>query len=90
MCGVEILDLPCLDSGHNSNLTSEEMVDIRNQGISVDDNNYPAPKIIPVPRNIPLPQLEKDNSWRLEGIIFPGQSNNLHNTNAALDYYSCE
>ena len=27
--GVEILDLPCLASGHNSNLTSEDIADLQ-------------------------------------------------------------
>ena len=71
VCDVEILDLPCLASGHNSNLTSEDMADIRRQGISVDENNDPEPENIPVPKNIPLTQLEEEKSWRYEGIIYP-------------------
>ena len=43
---------------HNSTLTYEDMADLRIQGISVDNNNDPAPKNIHVPENIPLPQLE--------------------------------
>ena len=43
VCGVEILDLLCLDSGHNLNLTSEETADLRRQGIAVGDNNEPSP-----------------------------------------------
>ena len=54
VCGVEISDLPCLASGHNSNLTSEDMADLWRQGISVDDNNDPYPGKIPVPGNIPF------------------------------------
>ena len=46
---VEIWDLPCLASGHNLNLTSEEMADLWRQGIAVDDNNDPAPENIPDP-----------------------------------------
>ena len=57
VCGVEILDLPCLASGHNLNLTSEDMADLRRQGISVNNENDPFPKNIPVPRNTPLTQL---------------------------------
>ena len=90
MCGVEIFDLPCLASGHNPNLTSEDMDDIRRQGIDADDNNNPAPKNIPVPENIPLTQLEEDNSWISEGIIFPSRSNNLYNTNADFGNFSRE
>ena len=88
--GVEILDLPCLASRNNLNLTSEDMADIRRQGISVYDNKEPALKKIPVPENILLTQLEEDNSWRYEGIICPRRSNNLQNTNAAFKKYSRE
>ena len=62
MCGVKILFLPCLASGHNSNLTYEDMVDIRRQGISVDKDNDPAPENISVNGNIPLTKLEEENS----------------------------
>ena len=55
VCGIEILGLPCLASGNNLNLTSEDMADIWSQGIAVNDNNDPYSKNIPVPVNIPLP-----------------------------------
>ena len=87
MCGVGISDLPCLASGNNSNLNYEYMDDIRRQGISVNSHNVPAPENIPVPRKITLPKLEEDNRWRYEGIIFPRQSNNSHDTNAAFKNY---
>ena len=58
VCGVEISDLPYLASGHNFNLTYEEMSVIRHQGIAVDDDSKPDPGKITVPQNIPLPQLE--------------------------------
>ena len=57
VCGVEILDLPCLASGENSNLTSDDMADLRSQVISVNDDKNPAPKTITDPQNITLPQL---------------------------------
>ena len=41
--GVEFSYLPCLASGQNSNLTSDDMADLRRQGIAVDDENDPAP-----------------------------------------------
>ena len=69
MCGVEISDLLCLVSGHNLNLTSEDMADLRRQGIAVNDDNEPATENIPVPENTPLTQLEEENSWIYEGII---------------------
>ena len=46
--GVEISDLPCLASGQNSNFTSDDMADLRRQGIAVDDNSDPVPeKLLP-------------------------------------------
>ena len=42
--GVKNLDLPCLASGHNSSLTSEDMADLWCQEITVDGNSKPAPK----------------------------------------------
>ena len=87
VCGVEISDLPCLTTGHNSNLTPKGMADILRQGTAVDDENDPAPKNIPVTGNIILPQLEEENSWVLKGIFFPRQSNHLHKNNADFKSY---
>ena len=56
--GIEISDLTCLASGHNSNLTSEYMADLWFQDINVDNKNDPVPQNIPVPKNKPLTQLE--------------------------------
>ena len=53
VCGVEILDLPCLASGHNSNLISEDMADLRRQGIDVDDDNDPDPEKLLSPKTFP-------------------------------------
>ena len=72
------------------NLTSEDMADLRRQGIAVNNDNDHAPENIPVPRNIPLTQLEEENSWRYEVIICPRQSNNLHNNYAAFKNYTRE
>ena len=72
------------------NLTSEDMADLWLQVIAVNDDNDPAPKNIPDPENTPLPQLEDENSWMLERIICPRQSNNLHNKYAAFGHYSRE
>ena len=46
VCGVEISDLPCLASGHNSKLTSEDMAYLRRQIIAVENDNNPAPEKI--------------------------------------------
>ena len=43
---VEFLNLPCLASERNSNLTSNDMAGLRCQGISVYDDNGPAPENI--------------------------------------------
>ena len=51
VCGVEILNLPCLASGCNLNLTADDMADLRRQGIAFDDNNGPVPENIPTPKN---------------------------------------
>ena len=88
--GVEISDSPCLASGHNSNLTSENMTDLWCQGIAVDGDNELAPENIPVPGKISLSQLEEHNSWISERIIFLRRSKNLHNTNAAFKNYTHE
>ena len=90
MCGVEISGLPCLDSGHNSNLTSEDMYNLWLQGMSVNDKNEPAPKNIPFPKQIPLTQLEYDSSWKPEEIICPRRLKHLHNINSDFNNYSCE
>ena len=90
VCGFEISDLPCLASGHNSSLTSEDMADIRCQGIAVDDDEDPSPENIPVPINIRFTLLEEENSWIPEGIIFLRRSKHLHNTNAAFNNYTHE
>ena len=42
--GVEIWDLPCLASERNSNLTSDDMADIRSQGIDVNVDNCLSPR----------------------------------------------
>ena len=44
--GVEFSDLPYLASGRNSNLTSDDMVDLWHQGITVDDVNDTSPENI--------------------------------------------
>ena len=62
VCGVKISYLPYLASGHNLNLSSEDMADLRLQGVAVDNDNNPSPKKSPVPGKSPLPQLEEENS----------------------------
>ena len=52
--GVELSDLPCLASGQNSNLTSNDMAYIRRQGISFDDDNDSA--IVKILDEVPQPE----------------------------------
>ena len=58
--GVESSDLPCLASGQNLNLTSDDMADQRRQGNAVDDKNDPAPENIPYE----VPHPENGYNWR--------------------------
>ena len=51
--GVEMLDLPLLASGRDSNLTSDDMADLRCQDIAVDNDSNRSPE------NSPLPKLEE-------------------------------
>ena len=44
--GSNTSELPGLDSGHNSNLTTNVMADLMNQGITVDDENEIEPENI--------------------------------------------
>ena len=41
--GGKCSDLPCLASGQNSKLASDDMNGLQCQGIAVDDYNYPSP-----------------------------------------------
>ena len=66
------------------------MVDLWRQGIDVSDKNELPPENIYVPKNIPLPQLEEENSSIPEGIICPSRSKHLHNTYAVSKNCSCE
>ena len=52
--GVDTLDLPSLDSGRYSDLTSDNMADLRYQGITVYEKNNPEPENIPdqVPQQV--------------------------------------
>ena len=45
--GAEANDAPILLSGRTSNLRSEDMMEIRRQGISINHDNNPAPENVP-------------------------------------------
>ena len=73
--GAEENDAPILLSGRTSNLRSEDMVELRRQGIAIGDDNNPALE------NVPR-QGETNTgtgNWRREGIICPRKAGNLQN-----------
>ena len=84
--GIHASDLSSLYLGGGLNLTFYEMEDLRQQVISVNDNNDLAPE------NIPHQVTHKDNplNCKPEGIIFPRLSNSLHHIYAAFKNYYCE
>ena len=45
--GAEANNAPILLSGRTSNISSEDMVELRRQGIAMDDDNNPAPENFP-------------------------------------------
>ena len=60
------------------------MVEIRRQGIAIDDDNNPAPE------NVPR-QVENTTgavNWMREGIICPRKYSNLQNSFASFRHYS--
>ena len=82
--GEEENDAPILLSVRTSNLRSEDMVELRRQGISIDNDNNPAPENV-------LRKGENTNrtgNWRREGIICPRKAGNLQNSFAFFRHYS--
>ena len=71
--GAESNDSPILLSGRTSNLRSEDMVELRRQGIAIDDDNDPAPENVPRQGK----NTTCTGNWRREGIICPRKSGNL-------------
>ena len=55
MGGVAFLDLPCLASGRNLDLTFNHMADLWRQCISFNDNNYPTHQ--KTPYEVPQPEV---------------------------------
>ena len=84
--GAEFLDLPCLDSGINLNLTSDDMACLRRQGIAVDYDSDPYPENIPDE----FPHPKDGYSCKSKVIICLRRSKTLHNTYAAFKNYSHE
>ena len=73
--GAETNDATILLSVRTSNLGSEDMVEICRQGISINDDNDPAPYNVPRQGDI---NTGTGNSRR-EGIIYPQKSGNPQN-----------
>ena len=73
--GVEANDTPILLSGRTSSLPSEDMVELRRQGIAIDDDNNLAPENF----HRQSETTTGTGNWRREGIICPRKSVNLQN-----------
>ena len=61
-----------MDSGRNSNLSSEDMDDLWRQGIVANDNNDPDPEKIPVPGNIPFKNWKRRTVGDMRELFFQG------------------
>ena len=82
--GVEANDASILLSVRTSNLRLEDMVELRSQGISIDDDNNPAPENVPRQGD----NTTRTCNWRREGIICPRKAGNLQNSFASFRHYS--
>ena len=82
--GAEANDAPILLSDRTSNLRSEDMVDLRRQGIAIDYYNNPAPDNVPRQGETTT----GTGNWRREGILCPRKSVNLQNSFASFRNYS--
>ena len=80
------MGLLSLDLGRNPNLSSNDMADLRLQGIDVDYVNALAPNKTPDE----VPHTEHGYSWIPEGIICLRQPKKLYNTYGDFKNYSHE
>ena len=71
--GAEANDAPILLSDRTSNLRSEDMVELRRQGIAINDDNNTAPENVPRQGETTT----DTGNWRREGIICSCKSGNL-------------
>ena len=60
------------------------MVELYRQGISINDDNYPAPDNVPQQGD----NTTRTGNWRREGIICPRKTGNLQNSFASFRHYS--
>ena len=60
------------------------MVELRRQGISIDDDNDPAPENVPRQGE----NTTRTGNWRREGVICPRKAGNLQNSFASFRHYS--
>ena len=81
--GAEANFAPILLSVRMSNLCLEDMVELRHQGIYIDDDNNPAPDNIPRQGETTT----VTGNWRREGIIFHCKAVNLQNSSASFRHY---
>ena len=82
--GAEANVAPILLSGRTSNLCSEYMVELRRQGISIKNDNDPAPENFPRQGE----NTTGTGNWRREGIISPRKAGNIQNSFASFRHYS--
>ena len=82
--GAEANDAPTILSGRTSNLRSEDMVELRRQGISIDDDNDPAPENVPRQGE----NTTRTGNWRREGIICSRKDGNLQNSFVSFRHYA--
>ena len=66
-----------------SNLRSEDMVELRRQGIAINDDKYPAPDNVPRQGETAT----GTGIWRREGIICHRKSGNIQNYFTSFRYY---
>ena len=59
-------------------------MELRHQGIAIDDDNYPAPDNVPIQGETTT----NTGSWRRVGIICPRKASNLQNYFASFRNYS--
>ena len=81
--GAEAKDASILISVRTSDLCSEDMVELRRQVISIDDDNNPAPENVPRQGE----NTTRTGNWKREGVICPRKADNLQNSFASFRHY---
>ena len=81
--GAEANDDSILLSGCTSNIRLEHMVELRCQGIAINDDNDPAPDNVPIQGET----IDGTGNWMREGIICSRRAGNLQNNFASFRHY---